>query len=69
MGDRGEHADAQPRRAALDVDVVPVPSQIASIFLTRRPGGRCYRPYLRGCVSDGQPWLELLCANLLIGLS
>jgi hypothetical protein len=53
MSDRGEHADAQPRRAALDVDVVPVPSQIAGIFLTRRP----YRH--DGFRSDGQPPLEL----------
>ena len=55
MRDRGEHADAQARRAALDVDVdvVPVPSQIASIFLTRRP----YRH--DGFRSDGQPPFEL----------
>jgi fatty acid desaturase len=37
MRDRGEHADAQPRRTAfdVDVDVVPVPLQIACVFLGR----------------------------------
>jgi hypothetical protein len=37
MSDRGEHADAQPRRAAVDVDVVSVRSQIACILLGRDP--------------------------------